>query len=76
MSARKVNMRNETRSQSPTIILRISDGTRLVRQVFADFGQASRSAEAYAREGFMVDMMSATGTFLMDFEPLRRGLAV
>ncbi|WP_165249161.1 hypothetical protein [Paludisphaera soli] len=69
-------MRNETRSQSPTIILRISDGTRLMRQVFADFGQASRSAEAYARDGFMVDMMSATGTFLMDFAPLRPTVAV
>lgn len=69
-------MTNESRSQSPTVVLRISDGTRLMRQVFADFGQASRSAEAYAREGFMVDMMSATGTFLMDFEPLRWSIAV
>ncbi|MDG3003332.1 hypothetical protein [Paludisphaera mucosa] len=69
-------MTNETRSQSPTVVLRISDGSRLVRQAFADFGQASRSAEAYAREGFVVDMMSATGLFIMDFETVRRGLAV
>ncbi|OJW16260.1 MAG: hypothetical protein BGO49_18910 [Planctomycetales bacterium 71-10] len=69
-------MTNESRSQSPTVVLRISDGTRLVRQAFTDFGQAARSAEAYAREGFMVDMMSATGSFLMDFEPVRRDLAV
>jgi len=69
-------MTNESRSQSPTIVLRISDGSRLVRRAFPDFGQASLSAEAYAREGFMVDMVSATGTFLMDFTPLRRGIAV
>jgi hypothetical protein len=56
--------------------LRISDGRRLVRQVFTDFGQASKSAEAYAREGFMVDMMSATGMFLMDFEPFHHAIAV
>lgn len=69
-------MTNESRSQSPTIVLRISDGKRLVRRAFADFGQASRCAEAYAREGFVVDMVSATGTFLMDFEPGRRVLAM
>lgn len=69
-------MSNESRSQSPTVVLRISDGTRLVRQAFADFAQASRSAEAYAKEGFIVDMMSATGSFLMDFEPSRHGLAM
>lgn len=66
----------ESRSQSPKIVLRISDGRRLVRQVFTDFGQASKSAEAYAREGFMVDMMSATGMFLMDFEPFHHAIAV
>jgi hypothetical protein len=69
-------MTNETRSQSPTVVLRISDGTRSTRQVFTDFGQAFRSAEAYAREGFLVDMTSATGRFLMDFEPIRRGPAM
>ena len=69
-------MSNETRSQSPTVVLRISDGSRSMRQVFADFGQAARSAEAYARQGFMVDMMSATGSFLMGFEPPARGLGM
>jgi len=69
-------MTNALRSQSPTIVLRISDGSQLIRRAFPDFGQASQSAEEYAREGFMVDMVSATGTFLMDFAPLRRGIAV
>ena len=69
-------MPNRSRTESPKIVLRISDGRRLVRQVFTDFGQASRSAEAYASEGFMVDMMSATGRFLMEFEPFQRGVAV
>lgn len=68
-------MSNEPRSQSPKIILRISDGRRLMRQVFADYGQARTSAEAYARDGFLVDMMSATGRFLMDFEPLSASAA-
>ncbi len=69
-------MPNDSRSQSPKIVLRISDGRRLVRQVFTDYGQASRSAEAYARAGFMVDMVSATGRFLMDFEPFHHAIAV
>ncbi|WP_337173836.1 hypothetical protein [Paludisphaera sp.] len=69
-------MTSESRSQSPTVVLRISDGTQSMRQVFADFAQASRAAEAYARQGFLVDMTSATGRFLMDFEPIRRGLAL
>jgi hypothetical protein len=69
-------MANESRSQSPTVVLRISDGAQSVRQVFADFGQAFRAAEAYARQGFLVDMTSATGRFLMDFEPAGRGLAM
>ena len=69
-------MANESRSQSPTVVLRISDGERSMRQVFADFGQASRAAEAYARQGFLVDMTSVTGRFLMDFEAVRRGVAL
>jgi hypothetical protein len=36
---------------------------------FNDFSQASRSAEAYAGAGFNVSMISATGRFLMGFEP-------
>jgi len=43
---------------------------------FNDFGQASRSAEAYAGAGFTVAMISATGRFLMGFETRRKRLAV
>ena len=35
----------------------------------AEFNQAVRSAEAYAGAGFSVAMISATGRFLMAFEP-------
>lgn len=62
-------MVNESRSSSPQVVLRISDGTREMRRAFTDFGQAVKSAEAYAGAGFMVDVMSATGLFLMGFEP-------
>ncbi len=43
---------------------------------FYDFDESERSAEAYAEAGFMVAMMSATGRFLMHFEPHRRRAAV
>ena len=35
-----------------------------------------RSAEAYAGAGFQVAMISATGRFLMGFEPRRQRIAV
>jgi hypothetical protein len=76
MFMRIANMQYETRSTSPTVMLRISDGSREMRRAFADFGQAIQSAEAYAGAGFMVDVVSATGLFLMGFEPRWQGLAV
>ena len=47
-----------------------------MHRAFSDFAQAVRSAEAYAGAGFMVAMISATGRFLMGFEPCRQGIAV
>ena len=69
-------MVNEAPSNSPTVMLRISDGTRQMRRVFTDFSQAFQCAEAYAGAGFMVEMISATGLFLMGFEPSRHEIAV
>jgi len=43
---------------------------------FGDFAQAQRSAEAYAGAGFRVAMISATGRFLMAFEPRNQRIAV
>jgi len=63
-------------SESPTVVLRISDGSSQIHRAFSDFGQAVRSAEAYAGAGFMVAMMSATGRFLMGFEPRWQRIAV
>jgi len=63
-------------SESPTILLRISDGTFHMHRSFGDFGQAIRSAEAYAGAGYAVAMISATGRFLMNFEPRRQRLAI
>ena len=57
------------RSASPTILLRISDGSVHMHRSFNDFPQAERSAQAFAGAGFAVAMMSATGRFLMGFEP-------
>jgi len=56
-------------SASPTILLRISDGTFHMHRTFNDFGQAVRSAEAYTGVGFTVAMISATGRFIMAFRP-------
>ena len=64
-------MTHPSHSASPTILLRITDGTFHMHRAFNDFAQATRSAEAYAGAGFSVAMMSATGQFLMPFE--RRG---
>ena len=63
-------------STSPTILLRISDGTFHMHRSFSDFGQAYRSAEAYAGAGFTVSMISATGRYLMGFEPRGQRVAV
>jgi hypothetical protein len=56
-------------SSSPTILLRITDGTFHMHRAFNNFGQAVRSAEAYASAGYTVAMISATGRFLMSFQP-------
>ena len=64
------------RSASPTILLRISDGSAHMHRSFNDFSQATRSAEAFAGAGFSVAMMSATGQFLMAYEPKTQGSAM
>ncbi len=63
-------------SDSPTVLLRISDGSCQMRRSFSDFSQAVHAAEAYAGAGFMVAMISATGRFLMGFEPRWQRIAV
>jgi len=69
-------MRTISHSESPTILLRVSDGRFHMHRSFVDFGQAQRSAEAYASAGFQVAMISATGRFLMSFEPRNQRIAV
>ena len=69
-------MSTKTHSDSPTILLRVSDGTFHTHRSFTDFAQATRSAEAYAGAGFHVAMISATGRFLLQFEPRRQRIAV
>jgi hypothetical protein len=69
-------MAHRLQSTSPTILLRISDGAFHMHRSFTDFGQASRSAEAYAGAGFTVSMISATGRYLMGFEPRGQRVAV
>jgi hypothetical protein len=69
-------MAHRLQSTSPTILLRISDGTFHMHRSFTDFSQASRSAEAYAGAGFTVAMISATGRYLMGFEPRGQRVAV
>jgi hypothetical protein len=70
------NMVNSFHSESPTILLRISDEAFHMHRSFNDFAQAIRSAEAYAAAGFSVAMISATGRFLMAFEARQQKLAV
>jgi hypothetical protein len=43
---------------------------------FNDFSQAVKSAEAFAGAGYEVAMVSATGQFLMRFEPRVHRVAV
>jgi hypothetical protein len=69
-------MLKNVHSESPTILLRISDESFHMHRAFNDFTQALRSAEAYAGAGFSVAMISATGRFLMAFEPRGRRIAV
>ena len=64
------------RSASPTILLRISDGSVHMHRSFNDFAKAVRSAEAFAGAGFSVAMMAATGRFLMGFEPRKGDRAI
>ena len=54
----------------------MSDGTFHMHRSFTDFAQATRSAEAFAGAGFHVAMISATGRFLLQFEPRQRRIAV
>ena len=61
-----------TASSSPTLLLRISDGAFHMHRSFTDFTQASHSAEAFAGAGFAVAMFSATGQFLMGYQPKRQ----
>lgn len=70
------NGRANRRSESPTVLLRISDGGTEMRRAFSDYRQAVDAAEAYAGAGFWVLMISATGRFLMDFEPRWPRMAV
>ena len=69
-------MANHFHSDSPTILLRISDQNFHMHRSFNDFAQAIRSAEAYAGAGFSVAMISATGRFLMAFEARQHRVAV
>lgn len=62
-------MPTRSRSPSPTILLRISDGGAYMHRAFNDFGRATRSAEAFAGAGFAVAMVSATGQLLLRFDP-------
>jgi hypothetical protein len=69
-------MTTRTHSESPTVLLRVSDGTFHMHRSFNDFFQATKSAEAYAGAGFAVAMISATGRYLMGFEPRNQKVAV
>jgi len=62
-------MVDEARPSGPMVLLRISDGTYHMHRAFYDFEQAYRSAGAFSGAGFEVTMVSATGQFLMRFEP-------
>ena len=69
-------MSHNVHSESPTILLRISDETFHMHRSFNDFVDASRSAEAFAGAGYNVAMISATGRFLMAFDARRQRVAV
>ncbi|HMF38328.1 MAG TPA: hypothetical protein VKF17_16920 [Isosphaeraceae bacterium] len=63
-------------SASPLVLLRINDGSCQMHRAFSDFSQAVCAAEAYAGAGFVVAMISATGRFLMRFQPRWQSIAV
>ena len=69
-------MGTRSHSESPTVLLRVSDGMFHMHRSFSDFAQATRSAEAYAGAGFHVAMISATGRFLLQYEPRHQRIAV
>ena len=69
-------MQKRNRSESPTVLLRITDGQFHMHRAFTDFGQAQRSAEAFAGAGYSVAMISATGRFLIGFDPRQQFSAV
>ena len=50
-------------------MLRISDGSFHTHRAFNEYTQAVRSAEAYSGAGYFVAMISATGRFIMAYEP-------
>jgi hypothetical protein len=54
---------------NPMVVTWISCGTTRMGREFNDFDQAVKSAEAFANAGFVVEVVSATGQFLMGFEP-------
>ena len=64
-----VTNQSTSRSLSPTLLLRISDGHGHIHRAFNDFGQAQKSAEAFAGAGYNVAMISATGRYIMGFDP-------
>jgi hypothetical protein len=72
-TGQKVGATRPKGSASPTLLLRISDGSCHMHRSFSDFNQALKSAEAFAGAGFSVSMMSATGRFLLGFEANRDG---
>jgi hypothetical protein len=72
----KGRMATSSHSDSPLILLRVSDGAFHTHRSFNDFFQATQSAEAYAGAGFSVAMISATGRYLMGFEPRHQKVAV
>jgi hypothetical protein len=57
---------------SPMILVRISDGPYHMHRGFNDLHQALRSGEAFAKAGFDVSVISATGRFLFRVEPKDR----
>ena len=64
-----VQNQSSPRSPSPTLLLRISDGHGHIHRAFNDFSQAQKSAEAFAGAGYNVAMISATGRYIMGFDP-------
>ncbi len=62
-------MSQRAHSMSPTILLRISDSNFHMHRSFNDFNTAVKSAEAFSGAGYSVALMSATGRFIMSFQP-------